>query len=252
MSDCSGFITMFRKITEWEWYGDPVTSRVFIHLLLTVNWKDARFRGIKVARGSRITGRIQLSAETNLSQQNIRTAIKNLELTSELTRDKTSAGTVFTVVNYDKYQLANHQTNHASTTSQPRANHEPTTSQPQPNHNRTKITREQRNKENKSVYRSFAHLSLSILDSEKLIAEFGKPKLDETLDKIENFKNNTKYKSLYLTAKNWLRSDANKNVPPSIKDNPFDPITEIDAYDSFKAGLIDKDRNNIPHKPMLR
>ena len=31
----SGWIKLHRKITEWEWYSDANTFRVFMHLLLT-------------------------------------------------------------------------------------------------------------------------------------------------------------------------------------------------------------------------
>ena len=33
-----GFILLHRSILRWEWYGDLNTARLFIHLLLTVNY----------------------------------------------------------------------------------------------------------------------------------------------------------------------------------------------------------------------
>ena len=60
------------------------------------------------------------------------------------------------------------------------------------------------------IYRSFAHLSMSVEQFNKLEAEYDKSVIDSCLDSIENFKNNNKYKSLYLTCKNWLKKEPKK------------------------------------------
>ena len=50
-----GHIKIDRRILEWEWYSDINTCRLFIHLLLKANWKDGRFQGTEVPRGSLVT-----------------------------------------------------------------------------------------------------------------------------------------------------------------------------------------------------
>jgi hypothetical protein len=67
------------------------------------------------------------------------------------------------------------------------------------------------NVNDKDIYRAFAHLSISVEQFEKLKQEYTKQQIDEILEAIENFKNNTKYKSLYLTAKNWLKKLPKEN-----------------------------------------
>lgn len=57
----------------------------------------------------------------------------------------------------------------------------------------------------KDIYRSFAHLSMSLTEFNKLEIEYTKQQIDGVIDAIQNFANNKKYKSLYLTAKNWLK-----------------------------------------------
>jgi len=59
----------------------------------------------------------------------------------------------------------------------------------------------------KETYRCFAHLSMSVEQFNKLQVDYTKEQIDSCLDSIENFKNNKKYKSLYLTAKNWLKKE---------------------------------------------
>ena len=42
-----GFIKIHRSLLEWEWYQDTNTKTVFIHLLLTANYKDKNWKGNK-------------------------------------------------------------------------------------------------------------------------------------------------------------------------------------------------------------
>ena len=66
------------------------------------------------------------------------------------------------------------------------------------------IKEEDKDKEIESIYRSFAHLSITNADVEKLLTKYSIDDIDEVLDSIENFKGNKKYTSLYLTASKWL------------------------------------------------
>lgn len=100
----TGFIKLHRSLTDWEWYEDTYTTRLFIHLLLTVSIKDSVWQGITIKRGERVTSIATLARETNLSEKRIRTSINRLERAGSLARSKHPKFTVFTVINYDKFQ----------------------------------------------------------------------------------------------------------------------------------------------------
>ena len=99
------YIKLSRKILDWEWYGNINTCRVFIHMLLKAYWKDKKFEGIVIQRGSFPSSYGRLAEETQLTVDEVRTAVKHLISTKEITKHTTSKYTVFTVKNYDAYQI---------------------------------------------------------------------------------------------------------------------------------------------------
>lgn len=101
----SGYIKLYRSLLSWEWYDDINTKTVFLHLLLTVNIAKRQWHGISVPCGGRVSSYAVLAEETKLTERQVRTAIKHLEMTGEVTRYKYPKFTVFAINNYDKYQL---------------------------------------------------------------------------------------------------------------------------------------------------
>lgn len=100
----NGHILLNRKILDWEWWDDVNTYRLFTYMLLIANWKDGKFKGIDIPRGSFVSSISKLSMETNLTVDEVRTALKHLKSTGEITSKSHSKFTVFTVENYGKYQ----------------------------------------------------------------------------------------------------------------------------------------------------
>ena len=99
-----GYIKLHRKMLAWEWYTDINTKAVFLHCLFKANWKDGRYRGEIIKRGSFVTGRKKLAKELGLSEQEIRTALEHLKATNEITIKSTNKYSIITVVNYGLYQ----------------------------------------------------------------------------------------------------------------------------------------------------
>lgn len=105
------WVKLYTNLLKWEWYTDKNTTRLFIHCLLKANWKDGKFEGKEIKRGSFVTSLPKLSEETGLSIQQVRTSLKHLISTGELTDKSYTKFRVITIVNYDKYQERNNQIN---------------------------------------------------------------------------------------------------------------------------------------------
>lgn len=100
----NGHITLDRKILEWEWYDNINVCRLFIHLLLRVNWTDEKWHGMIIKRGQIVTSVPRLAKETGLSNKAVRNALDRLIETGEVGRQTTNKYSVITVNNYNLYQ----------------------------------------------------------------------------------------------------------------------------------------------------
>ena len=116
MEDSKGFVKLYRQLINWEWYDDIPTKVLFIHLLLTVNYKEGKWHGQTIKRGSRITSVATLSEETRLTTRQTRTALQHLEATNEVTIRTTRRYSYITVNNYDKFQQATNKTTNSRQT----------------------------------------------------------------------------------------------------------------------------------------
>ena len=105
-----GFILLHRKIIkEWEWYSNINDRLVFIHCLLSANWKDGWFEGVKIPRGSFATSYKNLAKEIGISVHQLRTSLEHLKLTYNVAHTTNKQFSIITINNYDKYQLGGTQ-----------------------------------------------------------------------------------------------------------------------------------------------
>lgn len=103
------YIKIYRSLLEWEWYSNINTKVLFLHMLLKANWKDGKFQGTTVPRGSFVSSYPRLAEECDLTINEIRTALKHLVSTGEVTVRTHSKFSVFAVNNYNQYQDINSQ-----------------------------------------------------------------------------------------------------------------------------------------------
>ena len=100
----NGFIKIHRSLLDWEWWDDKNTFRLFMTILLLANWKDKKWHGKLIRRGSFWTSIESLSLKSGLTIRQTRTALNKLISTGEVTSEVTNEGRLITVVKYEVYQ----------------------------------------------------------------------------------------------------------------------------------------------------
>lgn len=102
-----GWISLYRKFLEWEWYDYPTVKIIFLHCLLSANHKNIKWRDIVIKRGQLVTSYEKLATLNGLTVQQVRTALEKLQSTHEITYQSTSQYSIITVKNYNLYQDSN-------------------------------------------------------------------------------------------------------------------------------------------------
>ena len=133
--DNQGFIFLHRRFLDWEWYGEPNMVALFIHILLSANYEVKRWKGIEIERGQFITSLQSLSDAIGVSVMKVRTCLKRLEETGEITTKTTNKYSVITICKYDSYQSQNSDANKQITNNQQTDNKQITIKQQSNNNN---------------------------------------------------------------------------------------------------------------------
>ena len=125
-----GWIKLYRKFLEWEWFTDSKMVQLFVYLLLSASIEQRKWKGIVLERGQLATTIAELSEKTNLTAQNLRTALARLESSQIINRQTTNKYTVITICNFESYQAKEEEsqqtTNNQLTNGQQTTNNQPT------------------------------------------------------------------------------------------------------------------------------
>jgi len=210
-----GWIKLHRKLLKWEWIESSKHLGLFIHILLRANYETTRWRGRVIKPGQLLTGRKQLSKWSGLTEQSVRTVLKDLKSTNEITIKSTSKYSIITLTRWSDYQLHSEQPTTKSTSkltiNQPAINQQSTTSK--------KVKKEKkREKEspppNFLIKNDLNDLAKGIdnarLDS--FIKDYGEDVCKTQLESLGNYMRSQgkNYKCYISTIRNWCRRD---NIP---------------------------------------
>lgn len=99
-----GYIKLFRKIQDWDYFDDPNMVAVWVHLLVGANWEDGEWRGVKVPRGSLITSVPKLAVECGLTDKQVRLCIAKFEDEGQIVKERADKMSLITICNFDSYQ----------------------------------------------------------------------------------------------------------------------------------------------------
>ena len=95
-----GYVAFPRGLTDWEWYTEPNTARLYFHLLLTANWSRKQWQGITIQPGQLVTSQPHLAAQLGLTVRQVRTALEHLIKGGYVSVKKGSKYSVITLIDY--------------------------------------------------------------------------------------------------------------------------------------------------------
>lgn len=101
-----GWIKIHRNLINWEWFDYPEMLKLWLYLLMMANTDDGyKWHGIALERGQLVTSLPELEKKTGFTVQQIRTCLKRLCSTGEITVESTNKYRIITICNYRDYQI---------------------------------------------------------------------------------------------------------------------------------------------------
>ena len=100
----TGYIQLFRSFTKWEWFHDRNTLQVFLYCILSANHRENKYKGTLIPRGSFVSSYDFIAKECSLTPRQVRTAIKHLKMSGEVSTIFNGKGLIISIKKYNEYQ----------------------------------------------------------------------------------------------------------------------------------------------------
>lgn len=231
------YIKLDRKILEWEWYSDANTMRLFMHCLLKANWKSGKLNGVSIPRGSFATSYAALASQTKLSVRSIRTALKHLKTTGEVTSRTYHDFTIITVKNYNSYQAIDKPSDIQVTSKRQASDKQVTTIEERKN---------KRIKDIKNIYGAYKHVRLTEAELQKLKTDYGDSMAEKAITFLDEYIEMKGYKanSHYLCIRKWVvnavkEREGKAEPAKSSKPNTFNNFEQRHYdYDDLETKIL--------------
>ena len=107
---------MLWDIWQESWARNSCAVHLLLWLVTHANTEDKEQQGLVVKRGQLLASIRGLSKQTGISEQSVRTALRQLCLTRHITQQATHSNTIITICNYDSYMTKNFHPNTPSNT----------------------------------------------------------------------------------------------------------------------------------------
>lgn len=101
----NGFVNLYRSLLDWEYAGDDAVFSCFVKLLLAVNYKDNKWCGEVIKRGSIIGSMESLCAKLHIKRDKLKRCLNVLSACGVITVTvKPNKYHLIVVNNYNMYQ----------------------------------------------------------------------------------------------------------------------------------------------------
>lgn len=106
----NSWIKLYRSMRDWQWSASPKHMALFVHILLRANHKETKWRNETIKPGQLLTGRVQLSDWSGLSEREVRTVLKDIKNSGEIDQQTTRHYSIITITKWAEYQMDDQQT----------------------------------------------------------------------------------------------------------------------------------------------
>ena len=104
MNTDNSWIKLPRMFMNWQWYQNTNMVHLYLYLLLNANIENKLYFGISIQRGECLVSLSTLSRDTGISRDSVKSYLKKLKDTKDISYKKLSKGRIIVLLDFDKFQ----------------------------------------------------------------------------------------------------------------------------------------------------